>query len=80
MFISPLKLIQVESSEKREVDRKPKTMGKDQKITAEDVITKLKDDGDFDRLRIKIIRQLKQNVLSLSLLRARFLCTITFVW
>ncbi|GLT78309.1 hypothetical protein SLA2020_498490 [Shorea laevis] len=31
------------------------------KITKEDVIAKLKDDGDFDRLRLKIIRNLKQN-------------------
>ncbi|GKV38172.1 hypothetical protein SLEP1_g46110 [Rubroshorea leprosula] len=30
-------------------------------ITKEDVIAKLKDDGDFDRLRLKIIRNLKQN-------------------
>lgn len=32
------------------------------KITAEDVLTKLKDDGDFDKLRLKIIRQLKDDV------------------
>ncbi|RWR80526.1 Adenosine monophosphate-protein transferase and cysteine protease ibpA [Cinnamomum micranthum f. kanehirae] len=31
------------------------------KITAEDVISKLKDDGDFDTLRLKIIRKLKEN-------------------
>lgn len=30
-------------------------------IKAEDLITKLKDDGDFDTLRIKIIRKLKEN-------------------
>ncbi|KAL8138828.1 hypothetical protein V2J09_004829 [Rumex salicifolius] len=30
-------------------------------ITAEEVISKLKDDGDFDRLRLKIIRKLKDN-------------------
>ncbi|KAL9249886.1 hypothetical protein AKJ16_DCAP03016 [Drosera capensis] len=32
------------------------------KITAEDVISKLKDDGDFDKLRLKIVRKLKDNV------------------
>ncbi|KAF8412348.1 hypothetical protein HHK36_000310 [Tetracentron sinense] len=31
------------------------------KISAEEVISKLKDDGDFDRLRLKIIRKLKDN-------------------
>ncbi|KAL6979660.1 hypothetical protein U1Q18_021316 [Sarracenia purpurea var. burkii] len=31
------------------------------KISADDVISKLKDDGDFDRLRLKIIRRLKEN-------------------
>lgn len=37
-------------------------MGSDgKKISAEELISKLKDDGDFDRLRLKIIRQLKQN-------------------
>ncbi|KNA21844.1 hypothetical protein SOVF_039530 [Spinacia oleracea] len=36
-------------------------MGSNHKITAEEVISKLKDDGDFDRLRLKIVRQLKQN-------------------
>lgn len=35
-------------------------------VKAEDVISKLKDDGDFDRLRLKIIRKLKENVSSLS--------------
>lgn len=30
-------------------------------VKAEDVISKLKDDGDFDRLRLKIIRKLKEN-------------------
>ncbi|KAL3818140.1 hypothetical protein ACJIZ3_004045 [Penstemon smallii] len=30
-------------------------------LRAEDVISKLKDDGDFDRLRVKIIRKLKEN-------------------
>ncbi|KAG9443346.1 hypothetical protein H6P81_014686 [Aristolochia fimbriata] len=30
-------------------------------ITAEEVIGKLKDDGDFDTLRLKIIRKLKEN-------------------
>lgn len=38
-----------------------------QKISSEDVISKLKDDGDFDRLRLKIIRKIKDNV-SLSYL------------
>lgn len=36
-------------------------MGRDEKISAEDVISKLKDDGDFDRLRLKIVRRLKNN-------------------
>lgn len=31
------------------------------KISKEDVISKFKDDGDFDRLRVKIIRKLKEN-------------------
>ncbi|CAA0838845.1 Unknown protein [Striga hermonthica] len=31
------------------------------RVRAEDVISKLKDDGDFDRLRLKIIRKLKEN-------------------
>ncbi|XP_038903340.1 uncharacterized protein LOC120089960 [Benincasa hispida] len=31
------------------------------KISGEDVIEKLKDDGDFDKLRLKIIRKLKDN-------------------
>ncbi|CAN4077355.1 unnamed protein product [Withania somnifera] len=31
------------------------------RIRAEDVICKLKDDGDFDKLRLKIIRKLKEN-------------------
>lgn len=30
-------------------------------ITAEEVISKLKEDGDFDKLRLKIIQKLKQN-------------------
>lgn len=30
-------------------------------VSKEEVITKLKDDGDFDRLRLKIIRKLKDN-------------------
>ena len=29
---------------------------------AEDVISKLKDDGDFDDLRLKIVRKIKENV------------------
>lgn len=36
-------------------------MESSQKVSKEDVIAKLKDDGDFDRLRLKIIRQLKDN-------------------
>lgn len=32
------------------------------RIRAEDVICKLKDDGDFDKLRLKIVRKLKENV------------------
>lgn len=35
--------------------------GVNQKISCDDVISKLKDDGDFDRLRLKIIRKLKEN-------------------
>uniref|UniRef100_A0A1J3FB56 BOD1/SHG1 domain-containing protein n=1 Tax=Noccaea caerulescens TaxID=107243 RepID=A0A1J3FB56_NOCCA len=31
------------------------------KISKEEVVEKLKDDGDFDRLRLKIIRRLKEN-------------------
>ncbi|EPS72432.1 hypothetical protein M569_02331, partial [Genlisea aurea] len=31
------------------------------RIGPEDVISKMKDDGDFDRLRIKIIRKFKEN-------------------
>ncbi|KAL3645620.1 hypothetical protein CASFOL_010800 [Castilleja foliolosa] len=31
------------------------------RVRAEDVISKLKDDGDFDQLRLKIIRKLKEN-------------------
>ncbi|XP_058110764.1 uncharacterized protein LOC131253672 isoform X2 [Magnolia sinica] len=33
----------------------------EKKITAEEVIAKLKDDGDFDTLRLRIIRKLKEN-------------------
>ncbi|XP_016699498.1 uncharacterized protein [Gossypium hirsutum] len=33
------------------------------KIMKEEVIAKLKDDGDFDKLRLKIVRKLKDNVL-----------------
>lgn len=40
-------------------------------IGKEKVISKLKDDGDFDRLRLKIIRKLKDNV--------RFPLQITFL-
>ncbi|KAE8712862.1 YTH family protein, putative isoform 1 [Hibiscus syriacus] len=31
------------------------------KISKEEVIAKLKDDGDFDKLRLKIVRKLKDN-------------------
>ncbi|CAI9759421.1 unnamed protein product [Fraxinus pennsylvanica] len=34
---------------------------RDGNIKAEDVISKLKDEGDFDRLRVKIVRKLKEN-------------------
>ena len=45
------------------------------KISKEEVIEKLKDDGDFDSLRLKIIRRLKDNVIPLSLsLSLRRLC------
>ena len=37
------------------------------KISKEEVIEKLKDDGDFDSLRLQIIRRLKDNVIPLSL-------------
>lgn len=36
-------------------------MDSENKIHANEVIAKLKDDGDFDRLRLKIVRQLKDN-------------------
>ena len=37
-------------------------------VTKDEVIAKLKDDGDFDKLRLKIIRKLKDDVtISLSL-------------
>ncbi|PIN08507.1 hypothetical protein CDL12_18917 [Handroanthus impetiginosus] len=35
------------------------------RVRAEDVISKLKDDGDFDRLRLKIIRKLKENFINI---------------
>ncbi|KAK9060771.1 hypothetical protein SSX86_021477 [Deinandra increscens subsp. villosa] len=35
--------------------------GVNQSISSDDVISKLKDDGDFDRLRVKIIRKIKEN-------------------
>lgn len=37
------------------------------KIGKDEVIAKLKDDGDFDKLRLKIIRKLKDNVSFLLL-------------
>lgn len=42
-------------------------MGMARKISKEEVVEKLKDDGDFDRLRLKIIRRLKDNVNPLAL-------------
>ncbi|KAK9699424.1 hypothetical protein RND81_08G172400 [Saponaria officinalis] len=36
-------------------------MGKEEKISEEEVISKLKDDGDFDRIRLNIVRLLKLN-------------------
>ena len=33
-------------------------------VSKEEVIAKLKEDGDFDNLRVKIIRKLKDNVRS----------------
>lgn len=41
-------------------------------ISPDDVISKLKDDGDFDRLRLKIIRKLKENVSLLPLFLQSF--------
>ncbi|KAF9614880.1 hypothetical protein IFM89_020977 [Coptis chinensis] len=35
--------------------------GGEVRISAEEVIAKLKDDGDFDKLRLKIIQKLKEN-------------------
>ncbi|KAK1413900.1 hypothetical protein QVD17_29637 [Tagetes erecta] len=35
--------------------------GVNHNISSDDVISKLKDDGDFDKLRIKIIRKVKEN-------------------
>lgn len=32
------------------------------KITVEDMISKLKDDGDYDRLRLKIVRKVRDDV------------------
>lgn len=53
----------------------------EEKMNAEEVISKLKDDGDFDRLRLKIVRQLKQNVfffLSLPSSTSLFICSLTY--
>lgn len=36
--------------------------GHNHRISKDDVVAKLKDDGDFDRLRLKIIRKLKEDV------------------
>lgn len=35
------------------------------RVSKEEVVQKLKDDGDFDRLRVNIIRRLKDNVTPL---------------
>lgn len=32
------------------------------KIAVEDMISKLKDDGDYDRLRLKIVRKVRDDV------------------
>ncbi|RVX09003.1 hypothetical protein CK203_013992 [Vitis vinifera] len=40
-------------------------MGSQGNIRKEDVVQKLKDDGDFDRLRLMIIRKLKDKLLLL---------------
>jgi hypothetical protein len=50
-------------------------MGMARKISKEEVVEKLKDDGDFDRLRLKIIRRLKENVSPLSLSPSSSHCT-----
>ena len=39
------------------------------KISKEEVVQKLKDDGDFDSLRVNIIRRLKDNVKNGEILR-----------
>ena len=36
--------------------------GSGDRLKVEDVISKLKDDGDFDDLRLKIVRKKKENV------------------
>ncbi|PKU63648.1 hypothetical protein MA16_Dca016014 [Dendrobium catenatum] len=38
-------------------------MGERRLPTAEDVMKKIKDDGDFDALRLKIIRAVKENIV-----------------
>ena len=49
------------------------------KISKEEVIAKLKDDGDFDNLRLKIIRKLKSNVWQFFLLFFPTVETLLFV-
>lgn len=49
------------------------------KIGKEEVVEKLKDDGDFDRLRLKIIRRLKENVTPLSLAPLIRVCGLSIV-
>lgn len=41
-------------------------MARRRRVSKEEVVQKLKDDGDFDRLRVDIIRHLKDNVTPLS--------------
>ena len=48
------------------------------RIRAEDVICKLKDDGDFDKLRLKIVRRMKENV-SICLFFFGFCCLEFFI-
>jgi hypothetical protein len=47
-------------------------------VAKEDVIAKLKDDGDFDKLRLKIIRKIKDNVNSQFLYSFPFRVYIIF--
>jgi hypothetical protein len=47
-------------------------------VAKDDVIAKLKDDGDFDKLRLKIIRKIKDNVNSQFLYSFPFRVYIIF--